>query len=141
MPIKPMANSEHYYVVSVGSNIEPLEHIDACRKILNDEVCLLGESTFIQTEPDGFKDQPDFINGAFYLASSLAFAEFNAYLKSVELRLGRIKGPIKAGPRTMDLDIIICDRQIVHEDYEMKDYVTLPVNQLLHEQGITLIRS
>ena len=126
-------NSRRYKtIVSVGSNINPEENIAKTTEILSGECTLLGEATVIQTEPDGFKDQPDFLNGAYLLETDLPYDDFNAYLKAVEKRIGRVKGPIKSGPRAIDLDIIFWDGEVVHDDYRSnKEYVIQPVNELL----------
>ena len=130
----------HLVIVSVGTNIDPQYNLNRSREILLNEVALLGEATVIQTEPDGFKDQPDFLNGAYLLRTDLPYDQFNQYLKDVENRLGRIKGPIKSGPRCIDLDIIIWDGKVVHADYsENKSYVVDPVNELLEKFQIALL--
>ena len=54
----------------------------------------MGEASVIQTEPDGFKDQPDFLNGAYLLGTDLSYEDFNQYLKQVENRMGLIQSGI-----------------------------------------------
>ena len=132
----------HLAIVSVGTNIDPESNLSRSREILLNEVAFLGEATVIQTEPDGYKDQPDFLNGAFLLGTDLPYDKFNEYLKEVENRLGRVKGPLKSGPRCIDLDIIIWDGRVVHGDYtEKKHYVIDPVNELLEKYNIELLAS
>ena len=134
-----MQNKLHLVIVSVGSNIDPEQNLVSARKILMDEVEFLGEATVIRTEPDGYKDQPDFSNGAYLLSTDMSYDEFNRYLKEVESRLGRVKGPIKSGPRCIDLDIIVWDGKVVHSDYtENKHYVVKPVNELLQKYAVEL---
>lgn len=134
-----MDRKRHLVIVSVGSNIEPQHNLQSTRKILASEVELLGESAVIQTAPDGYQNQPDFLNGAYLLATTMSYEDFNRYLKTVEERLGRVKGPIKSGPRCIDLDIIIWDGKVVHDDYrQKKHYVVNPVNELLQRHSISL---
>lgn len=134
-----MNDKLHLAIVSVGSNIDPEQNLQNSREILKSEVAFLGEAAVIQTEPDGYKDQPDFLNGAFLLGTDMTYDEFNRYLKEVESRLGRVKGPIKSGPRCIDLDIIIWDGKVVHGDYtQNKHYVITPVNELLERHAIAL---
>lgn len=129
----------HYAIVSVGSNIDPEQNLQHARDLLMQEVDFRGESAVIQTEPDGYQNQPDFLNGAYLIGTDLPFDEFNQYLKGVENRLGRIKGPIKSGPRCIDLDIIVWDGNVVHNDYRQnKHYVVGPVNELAAQHGISL---
>ena len=57
--------------------------------------------------------------------------------KKIEKRLGRVKGPIKSGPRTIDLDIIVFNNKIVHKDFD-HDYVYTPIMQIVNSRGIQL---
>lgn len=132
-------NNKHQVIVSVGSNIDPESNIALSQEILAKEVCFIAQATVIETKPDGYQDQPDFLNGAFLLQTDLDYEEFNQYLKEVENRMGRVKGPIKSGPRCIDLDIIVWDRKIVHSDYtNNKYYVVNPVNELVQKHRIEL---
>lgn len=128
----------HQAILSVGSNIKPQENCRQAEEILSDEHTLIGRSSYIVTAPVGYQKQDDFLNGAYLVETALSYDEFNRYLKEVEQRLGRVKGPIKSGPRTMDLDIIIWDGAIVHDDYRTKEYASIPVNELLEKHGISI---
>ncbi len=128
----------HQAILSVGSNINPQDNCRQAEAILTAEHRFLGRSPYIITAPVGYQDQDDFLNGAYLVETALSYEEFNAYLKDVERRLGRVKGPIKSGPRTMDLDIIVWDGVVVHEDYGTKDYTTHPVDEVLAAFGMTL---
>ena len=128
-------------ILSVGSNIEPQKNCQQAELILAAEHRLIDKSAYIVTAPVGYQDQDDFLNGAYWVETALTYAEFNQYLKAVEQRLGRVKGPIKSGPRTIDLDIIIWDQQVVHDDFHSKDYTKIPVNELLDRHGIQIIES
>jgi 2-amino-4-hydroxy-6-hydroxymethyldihydropteridine diphosphokinase len=128
----------HQAILSVGSNINPQENCHQAEAILTAEHRFLGRSSYIITAPVGYQDQDDFLNGAYLVETDLGYEEFNVYLKDIERRLGRVKGPIKSGPRTMDLDIIVWDGVVVHEDYGTKDYTTDPVDEILASFGVTL---
>lgn len=126
-------------VVAVGSNIEPKKNVLLAKDILTTEQILIAASEFIQTKPVGFQDQADFLNGAFYLSTEMDYNPFNQYLKAVEKRLKRVKGPIKSGPRTIDLDIIIWNCKVVDDDFYNKDYIKIPVSEILQKENIELI--
>lgn len=137
---KNISNKLHKAIVSVGTNIDPEINLKRAKGILESELNFLDEATVIQTRPDGYQDQPDFLNGAYLLATDMGYDDFNLYLKSVENRMGRIKGPIKSGPRCIDLDIIVWDNKVVHDDYvQKKHYVVTPVNELLQANHIELV--
>lgn len=130
----------HIAIVSVGTNIDPEQNLQYSRDFLVDDGMFLAEASIIQTEPDGYQDQPDFLNGAYLLGTDMSYDELNSYLKGIEAKLGRVKGPIKSGPRCIDLDIIIWDGKVVHGDYrQRKHYVTKPVDELLQKHSIELL--
>lgn len=119
--------------VGVGSNIDPQTNTKKASEMIRSDCSCFQESRWILTEPDGFKDQPDFLNGAFYLQTSMSLEAFRLYLKDIEIRLGRVKGPVKAGPRTIDLDLIIWNNEVLHTDFYAKSYTRIPVMELLNK--------
>ena len=125
-------------IISVGSNIEPQKNCDAAKAILQAETKFRANSNYIVTKPWGYTDQADFLNGAFWLETESEFDIFNKYLKSVEKRLDRIKHGNKAGPRTIDLDIIIWDNAIIVDDFYNKDFVRIPVKELIETYSLTI---
>ena len=128
-------------IVAVGSNIDPEENVEKTIELLKRDFPFVYASDFIRTEPDGYKDQPDFLNGAICLRTNFDRSQLELYLKDTEIKLGRVKGPIKAGTRTIDLDLVIWNGQVVHDDYRQKDYTRKPVDQLLKELNMRLADS
>jgi 2-amino-4-hydroxy-6-hydroxymethyldihydropteridine diphosphokinase len=128
----------HHALISVGSNIEPERHIAAARAIVAAEHRLSDAARVIRTAPEGITAQPDFLNGAWLVATTLEQRAFNAYLKQVEDRLGRVRTGPKAGPRNIDLDLIVWDGRVVHRDYPGKSYVAGPIDELLRRNRIRL---
>jgi len=125
-------------IISVGSNIEPHKNCEAARQILQDETSFKGKANYIVTKPWGYEDQPDFLNGAFWLETESDFDTFNSYLKTIEKRLDRIKHGNKAGPRTIDLDIVIWDNEIIVDDFYDKDFVRIPVSELIETFSLAI---
>jgi 2-amino-4-hydroxy-6-hydroxymethyldihydropteridine diphosphokinase len=64
-------------------------------------------STFRETEPVGFLDQPPFVNAAAELETELPAPALLERLLDVERRLGRVRGGERFGPRTVDLDLLL----------------------------------
>jgi 2-amino-4-hydroxy-6-hydroxymethyldihydropteridine diphosphokinase len=56
---------------------------------------------------------------------------FAAYLRLMEDRLGRVRTANKFGPRTIDLDIVVWNGEIVNADYSERDFVRDAVRELL----------
>ncbi len=118
-------------IIGVGSNINPQENIARAKAIISSHHILLSESQFIETTPIGVKNQSNFLNGAFLAQTTFDRSAFNNYLKSLEEQLGRKPSKIKGGPRTIDLDIIVWNNEVVHPDFQMRDFVRNSVLELL----------
>ena len=125
-------------IISVGSNIEPHKNCEAAKIILLKETIFKGNAKYIITKPWGYEDQADFLNGAFWLETNYNFEKFNSYLKTVEKRLDRIKNGNKAGPRTIDLDIVIWDNEIIVDDFYDKDFVQIPVIDIIENYSLSI---
>ncbi|MGI6307025.1 MAG: 2-amino-4-hydroxy-6-hydroxymethyldihydropteridine diphosphokinase [Dethiobacteria bacterium] len=63
-------------------------------------------SPFLETEPVGYLEQPNFLNGVVQAATSLTPQELLAATQSIENKLGRVR-TIRWGPRTIDIDILL----------------------------------
>lgn len=110
-------------IVGIGSNIDPEENIRRILEILSQEVRVVQVSGFVETAPMGMTDQPDFINGAAKLETSMEMEDFRRYLKKLEDRLGRDRSQPKFGPRCIDLDILIWNEKIVDPDYYSRSFL------------------
>ena len=102
----------HTAYVAAGSNIG--------NKLLNckngiaaltkaNKTVLKDWSKFYKTEPVHYKDQDWFVNCVVKIETPLDPFELLHELKSIERDAGRVSIPIRFGPRTLDLDIILYD--------------------------------
>ena len=65
-------------------------------------------STFLDTEPVGYTDQPRFLNATALLHTGLAPLDLLQALLEIERTHGRDRGHgISKGPRTLDLDLLL----------------------------------
>lgn len=120
-------------ILSVGSNIDPLDNIKKAADILADLDCLVSVSEFIKTSPVGYPDQPEFLNGAFYIRTSLAKTELKNRLMTIETELGRKRTANKNGPRTIDLDIVVFNGEIIDQDYYRYPFVKTVVDEIFKQ--------
>jgi 2-amino-4-hydroxy-6-hydroxymethyldihydropteridine diphosphokinase len=118
-------------IIGVGSNIKPVENIEKAKEIFKNEQSLITESKFVETEPEGYKQQPHYINGAFYIKTNLDIESLGNYLKEIEKRLGRIRTENKNAPRTIDLDIVIFNEEIIDNDFYRYKFVRNAVLELV----------
>jgi 2-amino-4-hydroxy-6-hydroxymethyldihydropteridine diphosphokinase len=72
-------------------------------------------SSFHETEPVGYLDQPRFLNGAAAVDTTLAPRELLDALLAVERSLGRTREGPRFGPRTIDLDLLLYGDESVDE--------------------------
>lgn len=72
-------------------------------------------SSFFQTEPYGVTDQPEFINAAACVETSLPPEALLKLLLETELEMGRVRLR-HWGERNIDLDLLLYDDLIYHSD-------------------------
>jgi 2-amino-4-hydroxy-6-hydroxymethyldihydropteridine diphosphokinase len=117
-------------IIGIGSNINAKQNIASMLQILSKKVEVLQVSSWITTSPIGIKNQPDFTNGAVKIRTGLDSKKLTQLLKEIENQLGRDRTVAKFGPRTIDLDIIVWNGEIVDEDYYSRDFLQKSVAEL-----------
>lgn len=125
----------HEVVISFGSNMGDRE--DIIRTALGminkrDDTSVVRVSSLYETEPVGYADQADFLNGAAIIKTIIEPLDFLHMLQKIELDLHRVR-TIKNGPRTIDLDVVTFD-DISSNDEEL----TLP-HPRMHERAFVLV--
>ena len=118
-------------VIALGSNIQPRIHIEKAKKLIAGRFMALAESKFVQTKPIGYINQNYFTNGAVLIETPMNFDELNTALKEIETALGRKRGALHFGPRTIDLDIVVWNSQVIHRDFFERDFLKKSVLELL----------
>ncbi len=98
--------------VGLGANLGERE--ETLRRALEllaatDGVEVAAVSSFRETDPVGYLDQPRFLNAAAELETSLSPRELLEALLAVERELGRTREGARFGPRTVDLDLLLYD--------------------------------
>ena len=129
--------------IALGSNLaSPWGDREANLREAIARVAKLGEvravSSFHDTAPVGFIEQPDFLNGTMLLATELEPVELMRALLAIERAMGRDRAvvtdaaqsgaaPIK-GPRIIDLDLLLMDDVVLASARGMEDQseLTLP---------------
>ena len=72
-------------------------------------------SSFRETDPVGYLDQPRFVNAAAAVETDLPPSELLDALLAVERELGRTRDGPRFGPRTIDLDLLVYGEQRLDE--------------------------
>ena len=74
---------------------------------------VLAVSSFYETKPMEFTDQPDFLNCAVALRTELMPRQLLAKVAAIEKHLGR-RRTVPKGPRTLDIDILLFGGSVIH---------------------------
>jgi len=109
-----MTSPETSVFVSLGSNIEPEKNLSQAIHLLRAKVNVTAISSAYRTAPQGFSEQPDFLNMAVRLTTTLTPQALKSdVLDWIEQQLGRKRDPLnKNAPRTIDLDISLWGDQV-----------------------------
>ncbi len=96
------------------------------------DIEVVAVSSFRETDPVGYLDQPRFLNAAAAVDTSLQPEALLATLLAIERELGRTREGPRYGPRTVDLDLLLIDDVTVDEAG-----LTVP-HPRLHERAFAL---
>ncbi|GAB1438552.1 2-amino-4-hydroxy-6-hydroxymethyldihydropteridine diphosphokinase [Providencia sp.] len=140
--------------IAVGSNLgEPLKQaqqaIAALDAIPNSRV--VSTSSIYRTKPLGPQDQPDYLNLAVLLETSLEPETLLDHTQKIELDLGRVRKDERWGPRTLDLDIMLFGNRVIntqrltvpHYGLKEREFMLYPLSEiaptLVFPDGETLL--
>lgn len=144
LPLKTVAveitRGWHTAYVAFGSNMgDKKKYLDNAIQGLRDmkEIVVEKVSEYLVTEPYGGVEQDDFLNGAIEAETSLSPDALLHKLHAIEQEAGRER-KIHWGPRTLDLDILLYDHEIIdtekltipHIDMQNRQFVLEPLSQL-----------
>ena len=125
--------------LSLGANIEPEKNLPAAVELLAEYGRLAAVSTVWETEPLGSQDAPRYLNAAVLLETRLSAEELRfGAIAAIETRLKRQRSADKFAPRTIDIDIILFNQDIIElghrhiPDAELleRDFVAIPMAEL-----------
>ncbi len=135
-----LTRSRHIVYLGIGSNLGDK------RGYLNKAVEELGKdsaisvrkvSEYIETEPYGPVEQPDFLNGVVEIETPLEPDELLAIIHDIEMEAGRER-IIHWGPRTLDIDILLFDNEVIntesltipHPEMHKREFVLKPLSEI-----------
>jgi len=107
-------NTTNRAYLSLGSNIEPEHNLMQAVARLAQHGRVAAASAVWQTEPVGLSDQPDFLNAAVLLETTLTAHELRAGpIAQIERELDRVRTENKNSARTIDIDIMLFNRELL----------------------------
>ncbi|ELY4608676.1 2-amino-4-hydroxy-6-hydroxymethyldihydropteridine diphosphokinase [Cronobacter turicensis] len=127
--------------IALGSNLaEPLSQVNnalaALARIPHSRI--VATSSFYRTPPLGPQDQPDYLNAAVALETTLCAEALLDNTQRIELEQGRVRKAERWGPRTLDLDIMLFGDATINTErltvphYDMKNraFMLLPLSEI-----------
>lgn len=120
----------HEVSLILGSNIEPEKNLQRAISELT-KYCIINQfSPVYETQSEG-SIGPNFLNAVVILQTPLQLNEFKFnILRKIEERLGRIRSVDKNAPRTIDLDVLIFDNQIIDPNIWSCIYIAKPLSDI-----------
>ena len=130
----------HTAYLSIGSNMGDKEQYlkNAIEKLGETSDCqVTAVSKFIETEPYGGVEQDTFLNGCIEIRTLMTPDELLKRINAIEAEEGRVR-TIHWGPRTLDIDILLYDNEIIytddlkipHIDMHNRMFVLVPLNEI-----------
>lgn len=130
----------HTVYLGIGSNLgDRRQYLDQAIEQLGKDpyIRVIRSADYIETEPFGPVEQPDFLNGAVELETLYSPRELLSVLHDIEQEAGR-KRIVHWGPRTLDLDILLYDDAVIreegllipHVEMERRAFVLEPLAQI-----------
>jgi len=118
-------------VIGLGSNIDPEANIGKARNAIAGEFEVIKSSSFVETEPIGYKEQRNFINGALLIETDMDLQGLKSWLRALESDMGRARTENRDGPRTIDLDILVWNGEVVDGEVHERNFLKTSIGELL----------
>ena len=117
-------------ILLLGSNIDPAENLKSALQALKIQVALIDISSVWKTAAVG-SDGPDFLNMAVEVETEKSAEELKAcVINRIERKLKRLRSADKYAPRTIDVDIIIFNNEVLDDNLWERVFIALPVSEL-----------
>lgn len=127
--------------IALGSNqADPNNQLTLALSAINNikNTAVLAESSLYCSAPMGPQDQPNYANAVVKIETSLSPFELLERLQEIELSQGRVRKELQWGPRTLDLDILLCDDLVIdtpiltipHYGMKVREFVLYPLAEI-----------
>ena len=104
--------------LGLGSNLgDRVSYLSKAVRELSEITAIQSLSSLYETEPVGYKNQPEFLNLVLEIETPLKPLELLKQLQAVEKRVGRTNR-VHLRPREIDIDILLYEK-LVHENQDL----------------------
>jgi 2-amino-4-hydroxy-6-hydroxymethyldihydropteridine diphosphokinase len=138
--------NRHRAFVALGSNLDdPDQHIETALVELDALPCtrVVRRSQRYRTRPEGYAEQPDFVNAAAEIETGLEPGALLRELLSLEQVHRRVRSR-RNGPRTLDLDLLVYDQYqldepglaVPHPRMHQRAFVLVPLHEIAPQLNV-----
>lgn len=128
-PLRPSHQGVDVFL-GLGSNINAEQNLPQAVRLLNQAVQIEAISTAWHTPSVGAPG-PDFLNAAVFIRTRQSSPALKKnVIREIEAQLGRKRTHDKNDPRTIDIDILIFDNQIIEPEIWERAYLAVPLAEL-----------
>ncbi len=121
------------YLLTGGNFGDRYSLLDRAKKIIVEKIGeIIKESSIYETAPWGFNSEQDFLNQVFNVSTDLSPKEILNKCFEIENELGRVRQSEQYSSRTIDVDILFYNDEIIHEQE-----LIIPHEQL-HKRRFTM---
>lgn len=126
-------NEQHLAYLNLGSNIQPAVNLPQAVKLLSQYGEIQKVSNIWESEAVG-TEGPNYLNVCLAFNSPFSQKDLKeAVIQSIETQLGRVRTADKFSARSMDIDIVLFDDQLISESGWELAYVMVPLAELYPE--------
>ena len=131
MNAAPPTNPENAPVyLALGSNIAPETNLPQAIENLNLVFGVVAQSSIWETPAEGFEGE-DFLNAVVLIHTPISADTLKTeVLRPLEALLGRVRKKEKFSPRTIDIDILLYQDEVVDEELWTQPYLAVPLAEL-----------
>ena len=130
---------ENTAYILLGTNLgDRVKYLNLAKtEITRKDILVVGSSSIYSTKPWGVEDQPDFLNQVLKIQTTFSPRELLTELLEIEKTAGRTREN-KWGPRTLDIDILFYNEDIVdlpdltipHPQLHLRRFTLEPLNEI-----------
>jgi 2-amino-4-hydroxy-6-hydroxymethyldihydropteridine diphosphokinase len=118
-------------LISLGSNIDPEDNMHAALELLQEKLDIIRKSSIWQNPAVGSRGS-DYLNAVVLAETQFTLPELREdVLRRIERELGRVRQQDKYADRTIDLDALIFNGEVIDKDIWSQAHLAVPTAELL----------
>lgn len=128
----------------LGGNMgDRLANLNRAKALISDKgINIMAQSSIYETKAWGVNNSPDYFNQCLKITTGLTAPLLMEVLLDVEKELGRVRTENKNEPRTIDIDVLLFNNEIIgselivtpHPRMHLRAFVLKPLNEIASDE-------